>query len=96
MTTQAILPLFVNERGIFPEDYQQRLSRLSPRETQVLSLVVSGLLNKQVALELGISPVTVQIHRRSVMRKMQARTFAELVRIVTILQLFKSGHRFSA
>lgn len=96
MTTLAAVPLFMNEQEICPEDYQMRIARLSPRESQVLRLIVSGLMNKQVALELGISPVTVQIHRRQVMRKMQVRSFAELVRIATILQLFRSGHRFSA
>jgi FixJ family two-component response regulator len=58
-----------------------RYARLTPREREVLSLVVSGLLNKQVASELGISEVTVEIHRGRVMQKMAASSFAELVRM---------------
>ena len=96
MTTLAAVPLIFDEQEICPEDYQRRIARLSRREAQVLGLIASGLMNKHVALELGISPVTVQIHRRQVMRKMQVKSFAELVRIATILQLFRSGHRFSA
>lgn len=87
---------FVNQRLVIPDDYEERLARLSPREAQVLTLVVSGLMNKQVAVELGISPITVQIHRRRVMQKMQASSFAELVRIATILQFLRTGLRFSA
>jgi FixJ family two-component response regulator len=60
---------------------QQRLSLLSPRERQVLPLIVTGLLNKQSASMLGITEVTLQIHRSQIMRKMAARSFADLVRI---------------
>jgi FixJ family two-component response regulator len=60
---------------------QQRLSLLSPREREVLPLIVTGLLNKQAASLLGITGVTLQIHRTQVMRKMAARSFAELVRM---------------
>jgi FixJ family two-component response regulator len=56
-------------------------ARLTPRERQVLSLVVSGLPNKQAAAVLGISEVTLQIHRSQVMRKMEAGSLAELVRM---------------
>jgi len=66
---------------------RDRLERVSPRERQVLQLVVSGLLNKQVAAQLGISEITVQIHRRRVMRKMAASSFADLVRIAGLLQI---------
>jgi FixJ family two-component response regulator len=52
---------------------------LSRREREVMKLVVSGLLNKQVGGELGISEITVKAHRGQVMRKMQARTFADLM-----------------
>ena len=58
---------------------QDRFYTLSARERQVMALVVAGLLNKQVAVELVISEVTVKIHRGNVMRKMGARTLAELV-----------------
>ncbi len=54
---------------------------LTRREREVLALLVRGLLNKQVGAELGISEITVKAHRGRVMRKMQARTFAELVRL---------------
>jgi len=54
---------------------------LSVREKQVMGLVVAGLLNKQIAFELGISEVTVKAHRGRVMEKMQARSLAELVRM---------------
>ena len=68
-------------------DLQQRLSRLTPREREVLPLVVSGLLNKQAAAELGISEVTLQIHRGSIMKKMAAGSLAELVRMAGALEI---------
>ncbi|WP_046116819.1 response regulator transcription factor [Ensifer aridi] len=61
--------------------FRQRYLELTPRERDVLPLVVSGLLNKQAASELGISEVTLQIHRRNVMQKMAAASLADLVRI---------------
>ena len=66
---------------------RQRYSSLTPRECEVLPLVVSGLLNKQSAAELGISEVTLQIHRGSIMRKMQAGSLAELVRMAAQLEI---------
>ncbi len=60
---------------------QQRLSLLSPREREVLPLIVTGMLNKQAASLLGITGVTLQIHRSQIMRKMATRSFAELVRM---------------
>jgi FixJ family two-component response regulator len=60
---------------------KNRLEELSPREGQVLPLLLAGLRNKQVASHLGISDVTVQIHRGQIMRKMRARSFAELVKM---------------
>jgi FixJ family two-component response regulator len=66
---------------------QERHSRLTPREREVLPLIVGGLLNKQAASILGISEVTLQIHRSQVMRKMQADSFAELVRIAVKLRI---------
>jgi FixJ family two-component response regulator len=60
---------------------QQRYSSLTPRESEVLPLIVSGLLNKQAAAELGISEVTLQIHRSRIMHKMAAESFADLVRM---------------
>jgi FixJ family two-component response regulator len=66
---------------------QQRYSLLTPRESQVLPLIVSGLLNKQAAAELGISEVTLQIHRSRIMRKMAAESFADLVRMASHLNI---------
>ncbi len=66
---------------------RQRLSSLTPREREVLPLVASGLLNKQAAAELGISEVTLQIHRGRIMQKMEAASLADLVRIVEKLEI---------
>jgi FixJ family two-component response regulator len=66
---------------------RQRYVDLTPREREVLPLVVSGLLNKQAAAELGISEVTLQIHRRNVMQKMHASSLADLVRFAEKLQI---------
>lgn len=63
------------------EDLQRRYGDLTPREREVFPLVVSGLLNKQAAAELGISEVMLQIHRRNVTQKMGADSFADLVRV---------------
>lgn len=65
----------------------RRYSLLTPREREVLPLVVGGLLNKQAASVLGISEITLQIHRGQVMRKMQADSLADLVRIAMKLKL---------
>lgn len=65
----------------------RRLSALTPREREVLPLVVSGLLNKQAAAELGISEITLEIHRSKIMHKMEATSFADLVRIAEKLQI---------
>jgi len=68
-------------------ELQQRLSSLTPREREVLPLIVSGLLNKQAAAELGISEITIQIHRGKIMRKMEAASLAELVRMAGMLEI---------
>ena len=67
-------------------DLVRRFSALTPREREVLPLVVSGLLNKQAAAELGISEITLEIHRGKIMHKMEATSFADLVRIAEKLQ----------
>jgi FixJ family two-component response regulator len=69
------------------ETLRQRLASLTHREREVLPLVVSGLLNKQAAAELGISEVTLQIHRSKIMQKMQAASLADLVRLAERLQI---------
>jgi FixJ family two-component response regulator len=66
---------------------QQRLALLTPREREVFPLIVGGLLNKQAAFLLGISEVTLQIHRGQVMRKMEAESFADLVRMAVKLRI---------
>jgi FixJ family two-component response regulator len=65
---------------------QQRFQMLSPREQQVMLLVTAGKMNKQVAGDLGISEITVKIHRGAAMRKMSARTLADLVRMADVLK----------
>jgi FixJ family two-component response regulator len=68
-------------------ELRQRWALLTPRERDVLPLVVSGLLNKQIAAELGISEITVQIHRSKIMKKMRAESLAELVRMAATLEI---------
>jgi FixJ family two-component response regulator len=68
-------------------ELENRYASLTPREREVLPLVVSGLLNKQAAAELGISEVTLQIHRSKVIHKMKARSIAELVRMAQRLNI---------
>lgn len=77
-------------------DLQRRLSLLTPRERDVLPLVVSGLLNKQAAAELGISEITLQIHRSSIMKKMEAASLPELVRMAGALAIPVTGSRRSS
>jgi FixJ family two-component response regulator len=66
---------------------RERFALLTPRERDVLPLILGGLLNKQAASVLGISEVTLQIHRSHAMRKMQAGSFAEFVRMATKLRI---------
>jgi FixJ family two-component response regulator len=66
---------------------RERLDALTAREKEVMSLVVAGLLNKQIAGELGISEITVKIHRGRVMDKMCAQSLAELVRMTERLEI---------
>jgi FixJ family two-component response regulator len=65
---------------------------LTPREREVMGLVVSGLLNKQIAAELGISEITVKAHRGRVMRKMQVASLADLVRVASALDVALVAH----
>jgi FixJ family two-component response regulator len=65
---------------------QARLASLTPREREVMDLVTSGLLNKQTASELKLSEITVKLHRRHVLEKMQAQSLAELVKMAERLR----------
>lgn len=65
---------------------QKRINTLSKRETQVLKLVITGKLNKNIASELGISTKTVELHRSNIMKKMKARSLAALVRMYVLYQ----------
>ncbi len=66
---------------------RERYERLTPREREVLPLVIAGLLNKQIAVELATSERTVKFHRAHIMKKMQAESFADLVRMAERLGL---------
>jgi FixJ family two-component response regulator len=82
----AVQKAVAHDRGLRSEraelaEIRQRFDSLTPRETEVLNLVVAGLLNKQIAYELGTSELTVKTHRAHVMEKTQADSLAHLVRM---------------
>src|SRR3954468_14279251 len=89
---EAIRKAIAHDRGHSADrhdrqELRRRYDRLTPREKEVMSLVVSGLLNKQAAGELGISEKTIKVHRARVMEKMQVESLAALVQIAARLNV---------
>lgn len=72
-----------SERAI--SELRSQFEQLTPREREVIALVTSGLMNKQIAAEIGVSEITVKVHRGNVMRKMGAKSLADLVRMADLL-----------
>jgi FixJ family two-component response regulator len=72
-------------------DLRPRLETLSPREREVVGLVTLGRMNKQVAATIGISEITVKVHRHNAMKKLGAKSLAELVRIADLLAIHSAG-----
>jgi FixJ family two-component response regulator len=66
-----------------------RFDSLTPREQEVIAFVASGLMNKQIAAEIGVSEVTVKVHRGNVMRKMGAKSLADLIRMADVLGIYR-------
>jgi FixJ family two-component response regulator len=75
------------------QDLWRRYELLTPREREVMQKVVSGLLNKQVAAELGTSEITIKVHRGQVMQKMQANSLVDLVRMYDKLRAWSARKR---
>jgi FixJ family two-component response regulator len=71
-------------------DLQKRFDGLTLREQQVMALVTTGLMNKQIAAEMNLSEITVKIHRMHVMKKMQAKSLANLVKMAEALDVSRT------
>jgi len=91
LATRALITTFLDRPERSDVASSDRLQVLTPREREVLPLLVNGLLNKQAAFELGITEYTVQIHRGHIMRKMEADSFATLVKLAARLKLEPAG-----
>lgn len=74
-------------------EFTLRYATLTPREREVLGLAIGGLLNKQIAMELDISEITVKVHKHKVMEKMQTKSLADLVRVAERLHIVKVKSR---
>jgi FixJ family two-component response regulator len=72
-------------------DVRKKMATLTPREQEVMAFVTSGLMNKQIAGEMQLAEITVKLHRASIMRKMGAKSVADLVRMVTIAGIRKKS-----
>ena len=75
------------DRAAVDSEVRGRFEQLTAREQEAMAFVTSGLMNKQIAAEMGVSEITVKVHRGSVMRKMGAKSLAELVRMADVLGL---------
>lgn len=95
---QALLkqPSVVTVEDDSLQQTQERFATLTAREQEVMAYVVDGLMNKQIAAELGLSEITIKIHRGNAMRKMQAQSFAELVKMGQLLNVTAQRRRYSA
>jgi FixJ family two-component response regulator len=80
----------IQERAVLQT--RARFAALTLREQEVIGLVTAGLMNKQVAAELGVSEITVKVHRGNVMKKMGARSLADLVRMADALGIRQAKH----
>ena len=74
-------------RKVTSHDLRSHFDSLSAREREVMTLVTTGMMNKQVAAELGIAEVTVKVHRHHIMKKLDAKAFTDLVRMADALGL---------
>jgi FixJ family two-component response regulator len=77
----------IRDQAKIVSDLKARFATLTAREREVMTLVTSGLMNKQIAAEIGIAEITVKIHRGHIMRKMAARSLADLVKMAQMLEI---------
>jgi RNA polymerase sigma factor (sigma-70 family) len=79
------------EEAKLAAEFHERLEQLTPREREIMKLVVTGRLNKQIAAEVGLSEMTVKVHRSHVMQKMRASSLVDLVRMADKLGITKTA-----